>query len=112
MRRASWINVLIGMWLIVSPWVLGFTSWAATSNHVLFGFLVAILAVSSAVIARRVHALSWVNAAFGGWLVMSPWLLGYVDAGVAGVNSMIAGVAVALIALLRVGERSRRRAPA
>ena len=112
MRGVSWINVLIGAWLIASPWVLNFTDWAATSNHVLFGFLIAILAASSAVIAWRVHALSWLNAAFGGWLLVSPWLLGYADLEAAGMNSMAAGIIVALVALLRVGDRSRGRAPA
>lgn len=112
MRGASWINVLIGAWLIASPWILGFTDWAATSNHVLFGFLIALLAAPSAVIASRVHTFSWMNAVFGGWLLLSPWLLGYADDGAAGVNSMVAGIVVAIFALLRVGGRSRRSAAA
>jgi hypothetical protein len=42
----SWINLLLGIWLIISPWVVGFASAAAaTRNTVIFGIVVGILAI-------------------------------------------------------------------
>ena|SRR5262245_900962 len=41
----EWINVALGAWLVVSPWVLGVTSRAATVNFVVVGLLVAALAL-------------------------------------------------------------------
>ncbi len=38
----EWINLVLGMWLIVAPYVLGFSSdMLATANHVIVGVLVA-----------------------------------------------------------------------
>lgn len=43
----SWINALIGLWLILAPWVIPNTATAARWNEVIFGIIVAILAYSS-----------------------------------------------------------------
>src|SRR5688572_20869108 len=106
MRWASWLNVLVGAWLVASPWMLGFAAddWAGTSNHVLIGGLVVVLAACSAVAPRRLHALSWINAAFGAWLLVAPWLVGYATTP-AMVNSALSGVGIAVLALIRVSER-------
>lgn len=41
----EWINILVGIWVAVSPWVLGFTgSTTATSNAVIVGILAVCLA--------------------------------------------------------------------
>lgn len=42
---AEWINVVLGVWLMAAPWLLGFTGLAgATGSHVVLGFLVAAFA--------------------------------------------------------------------
>jgi len=41
----EWINVAIGAWLIVSPWVLGITAPVPMANFVVVGFLVLVLAL-------------------------------------------------------------------
>jgi hypothetical protein len=41
----EWINVLVGIWVAVSPWLLGYTSsTTATSNAVIVGILAVCLA--------------------------------------------------------------------
>ena len=41
----EWLNLIVGLWTLVSPWVLGFQgSGAATKVHVVIGAAVAILA--------------------------------------------------------------------
>jgi hypothetical protein len=41
----EWLNLIVGLWLIASPWVLGFAGTAAALNvHLAVGFLVAVLA--------------------------------------------------------------------
>ena len=41
----EWANVLVGIWVAISPWVLGFTSLTtATSNAVIVGILAVCLA--------------------------------------------------------------------
>jgi hypothetical protein len=41
----EWINVALGAWLVISPWVLGIASPAAKANFVIVGVLVVALAV-------------------------------------------------------------------
>ena len=41
----EWLNLIVGLWILVSPWVLGFqTSTTAMTVHVVIGILVAALA--------------------------------------------------------------------
>ena len=41
----EWINVVLGAWLAVSPWVLGIASAAARWNFLIVGTLVVVLAL-------------------------------------------------------------------
>jgi hypothetical protein len=41
----EWVNVALGAWLVISPWVLGILSRAATTNFVVIGVLVIALAI-------------------------------------------------------------------
>lgn len=41
----EWVNVVLGLWLLVASWVVGVTINAAVRNFVIVGLLVLILAV-------------------------------------------------------------------
>ena len=44
-QAQEWANAVLGLWAVVSPWVLGFSGvTAATAAHVVAGLIVAILA--------------------------------------------------------------------
>ena len=40
----EWLNLVVGLWVIVSPWVLGFQGATAMNVHVIIGVIVAALA--------------------------------------------------------------------
>src|SRR5689334_17928711 len=40
----EWVNLIVGLWVIVSPWVLGFGHGTAMTVNVVIGILVAALA--------------------------------------------------------------------
>ena len=40
----EWLNLIVGVWVLVSPWVLGFAGTAATQVHIVIGGIVALLA--------------------------------------------------------------------
>ena len=40
----EWLNLIVGLWLIISPWVLGFAHATAMTVNVVIGILVAVLA--------------------------------------------------------------------
>jgi uncharacterized membrane protein HdeD (DUF308 family) len=74
-RSASGINLLIGIWLIVSPFALQMTP-RGTWNNVIFGIVIVLLA---AVRLRKpstsTQAASLFNAAIGVWILISAFLL-------------------------------------
>lgn len=50
----EWVNAVLGLWLIISPWLTGYAEvTAAVWNHVIVGILTAVLAVWSAWRARH-----------------------------------------------------------
>ena len=71
----DWVDMLLGLWLTMSPWVLGFADGdtVAARNAVLVGVLIAVL---SAFTFLAYHiAEEWIDMAFGAWLLLSPWML-------------------------------------
>ena len=40
----EWLNLIVGLWALVSPWILGFQGTTAMTVHVIIGAAVAILA--------------------------------------------------------------------
>ena len=40
----EWLNLIVGIWVLVSPWVLGFAGTTAMQVHVVIGVIVAVLA--------------------------------------------------------------------
>lgn len=90
-----------------APWVLGFSaSHAAVAEHIAFAMAFAPIAVL--ISALPAAAISIATA--GGWLMASPWALGYasVDVGAWGAD-LLGGVALVALsaAALRAGEASR-----
>jgi SPW repeat len=39
----EWLNLIVGLWVLISPWVLGFQGTTAMTVHVIIGAAVAIL---------------------------------------------------------------------
>jgi hypothetical protein len=97
---ASWINVILGIWLIVSPWVLGFTASGpdATWNSVILGIAVLILAYLGATTDSAVPC--WWNIVLGIWLVISPYVLRFNGTPRAEPNTMAFGVIIGILALV------------
>lgn len=95
-------SALIGLWLMLSRVTLGTVPPLADSDHLVGALVVTTAVIAMAEVARP---LRFVNAAFGAWLVIAPWILdgGETAANVAGV---IAGLALVGLSLPR-GPRSR-----
>lgn len=96
------LNALIGAWMVLSPWVLGFQhQMAPTASGVVVG-LALIAASLGAVFAPRAWE-EWTEAVLGLWMVISPWVLGFssqMDAMRSAVASGIVALVLALWVLL------------
>ncbi len=98
--RNQWqdaVVLLLAVWLLVSPWVLGYAGAATPAwNSYVFAFLIGGFACG-ALIAWQ-HWQGWVNALFGLWLVVAPWALD-IDNGAAVANLPLVGAAVVVLSV-------------
>ncbi len=92
----DWINLTLGVWLFVSPWVLQFGPDAVVTgpprvawNAWIVAIVIGVFSVA-ALIKTRPYA-EWINLLAGGWLFCSPVLLGYVDQPMALWNAVSVG---------------------
>jgi hypothetical protein len=94
---ASGLNVLVAIWLFVSPWALGYGDDAGW-NSTITAVVIAAIALIRVFGAYGAAWLSWLNLVLGVWLVVSPWVLNYDNNG-ATWNSVIVGIVVGLLAI-------------
>jgi len=95
-KLASGLTVVVGIWEILAPFVLGYSLVPPpTINAVLIGFIITILASIRFFGAFDAAWLSWINAALGVWLILAPFILGYRDAAM--VNDIIVGIIVLML---------------
>lgn len=113
---ASGLNILAGLWLIISPFVLGYFNLgraaapagasAATSVDLIVGFVIALMAVIRFFGVRKIGVelfhnqtvwLSWGNVVLGLVLIVSPFLLQFTDVSAAYWNNIIVGVIVVIL---------------
>jgi hypothetical protein len=91
----------------VSPWVLGFSgSHAAVAGHIAFAMGFGPIAVL--ISALPAAAISITVA--GGWLIASPWVLGYATVGIGAWGADLV-FGIALIALSLVARRAGEPPP-
>jgi len=90
--------LLLGLWLFVSPWVLGYDSASPQAiNAYIAGLLIALLAAFD-LYKTYVWAVI-VNLLAGLWVAVSPWVAVTADRGDMMTNSLIVGIAVVILAL-------------
>lgn len=86
------VNLIVGLLLIISPWVLSFAGiQVALWNAVIFGIVIALLALST--LLRFKDWEEWVDMVVGVWLIISPWVLGF--AATTATATAVGGAAVA-----------------
>ena len=95
-RMASGLNALAGIWEVLAPFILGYSADATpTTNAIIVGLTVTVLAAVRFLGAYRAAWMSWVNAALGVWLIVSPFILGYT--GTPRTNDIIVGILIATL---------------
>jgi hypothetical protein len=106
--------VLAGLYLAVSPWVVGFPPFEAnlSVNNFICGVAVAVLAGGFAVAYGRTHGLTWLPVVIGVWTIFAPLIIqrGYASAGAVWNNIVIGLVTIVLgLVAMRPGMLARKR---
>ena len=96
-RWQDWLNLLIGIWLFISPWVIGFAnaSQSASWNAWILG--VAIVVFSAIAVSLPQAWEEVINILLGIWMVISSWVIGVASRAVE-TNAVIVGLLVILFA--------------
>ena len=93
----DWLDMVLGLWLAVSPWIIDFADSdpAAARNALVVGIAIAVL---SALTFLAYHVIEeWVDVILGVWLIISPWIVsGSRDAAVVANFVIIGAVVLAL----------------
>ncbi|HLJ97318.1 MAG TPA: SPW repeat protein [Gemmataceae bacterium] len=98
-RPASTLNVLAGIWLIISAWVLGYSGVSAAMGDMLIVGIVVLILAAIRLGTPGAVGLSWINVLLGIWLIISPFVLGFTAASAAMSNAIILGILVVLFGL-------------
>ncbi|MES2028081.1 MAG: SPW repeat protein [Pseudomonadota bacterium] len=97
MRIQHWqdaASLLLGVWLAVSPFILGFAG-AATWITIALGLCVILFAIEGFFIPSYLEELG--EILLGLTLLVAPWAIGY-ESGSATASSMVSGILVILFA--------------
>ncbi|QRO01903.1 SPW repeat protein [Archangium violaceum] len=98
--RAS--NIVLGIWLVFAPLVLGYDVPAARSNDIIVGLFLATFALVGATIGKM--RFLWVLAI---WLIVAPFALGYGNELAPVLNDVLVGIAVLGLSLVPLHRRER-----
>lgn len=102
-RWQDWTNLVLGAWLFVAPWLLGFAGSAAAAwNAWLSGAVVVVFAVWALATPTSRGAQWWLVIA-AAWVFVAPWLFVFAGVAAAAWNAWIVGLVVALVALWALG---------
>jgi hypothetical protein len=112
----SGLMLLIGVWLVVSPWVYDFTgNTGATWNWIVSGTLIALIAAGRAVWPVRSAWITWAGAPLGAWVICSPYFFALTDNQPAFWTALVLGaitIALSVWNALAGGAMIARRSPA
>ncbi|HEX5429972.1 MAG TPA: SPW repeat protein [Patescibacteria group bacterium] len=98
-NTASTINLLAGIWLIISPFILNYSGLGVSAtNSVILGIIIGILAIIRMSTPNSAWA-SWINFLLGLWMIIAPFSLGHGAVSAVVTNSVILGIIVAVFGL-------------
>ena len=105
----DFINLALGGFLILSPWLFGFRSQLGWHTSWMAGSAIAIVAIfsiadlfDSVSIPTMFESEEWINLTIGSWLTRCPWILNFNDDAVAMQVHLAVGVVVATIAAVEL----------
>lgn len=89
-RWQDWVNMLLGLWLFVSPWVLQYVAFeGAAWNAYVVGTAIAVFGAVAVYMPKVWEELF--NMVFGVWLVICPYALGFASETAIAVNTVVVG---------------------
>ena len=107
------ITFLAGLYLAVSPWIVGFMRFSTlTVNNLITGIAVALMAVGLASAYARMHGMAGVVPLIGVWTIIAPWVMsGHVATKATIWSNVVVGAVLVAFGLgaMGIGLMSKKR---
>jgi hypothetical protein len=110
-QLADGLTLLAGLFLALSPWIVGFTNIESlTTNNLVSGIAVALLALGFSSAFGRTYGIAWTAPFIGVWTILAPWLIrGEADTTATIYTNVIVGALIVILGLVTVGMGMTRR---
>lgn len=106
-RWQDWVNLVLGVWLFLSPWFGIGVGAGAAWNSWIFGAVIAVMSVWALSNPQRWE--EWVNLVVGVWVLIAPFVLLFTAQTGATWNHIIVGIVVAVDAIWAMAKRPEQR---
>lgn len=75
-QATAGLTMLTGLWLAISPWMLGFsaTFGSLTVSNLITGLALALLGLGYGAVYSRTHGMVWLAPLLGVWAIITPWI--------------------------------------
>lgn len=112
-QLADGLTLLAGLYLAISPWVVGFANVSSiTLSNLVTGLSVSALALGFSSAFGRTHGIAWVSPVLGIWTIICPWVI-HGDIATTNTiwNNVVVGAVIVVMGLttLGIGLAGRRR---
>jgi hypothetical protein len=97
MKALSWVNFILGLWLIVAGFALSTASRPVMAEEIVLGIIIACLAAVSA--TRPSALISWLVALAGLWTLLAPAAMNYAGVMTSRANDIVVGVIVLVLGI-------------
>lgn len=110
LQAAEGLSLLTGLYMAVSPWVVGFDGNPLAVSNLVTGVALAVLALGFGSAYERTFGMGWVAAAIGAWTIISPWAVQHASATTGTiVSNTITGAVAVLLGLATMAMAARGR---
>ena len=104
-RWQDWANLVLGAWLLVSPWLLDYTGTPAGWNALVMGAGIVVSALIAAYMPKAWEEI--INTLCGVWLVVSPFVLGSATATTVALHTVLVGILATAFAVWAMASDKR-----
>ena len=97
MKALSWINFILGLWLIVAGVTLSVGSRPVMAEEIVLGIIIPCLSAISA--ARPSSVIGWLVAVAGLWTLFAPAVIRYGRMTISRANDIVIGIVVLVLGI-------------
>ena len=97
MKALSWINFILGLWLIVAGFAFSVASRPVMAEEIVLGIIIACLAAIST--AHPSSVISWLVAIAGLWTLIAPAVISYAGTTRSRANDIVVGIVVLVLGI-------------